>query len=641
MTNGEGGGALRRQRAAGDDPGLRRSPGNNGGVPEASDDVPAIPSRRTSPAVAVSTPRTARSTITSSTFADNTATDEGGGISIDNFGDVTISDTIIRDNRAGTDGGGIENSGTRVTFERLTDHRQPGRARRRRHLQLVERRVPRSSTRPSSCNSALDGGGLANAPDNDLIVRALPLPAQHRRPRGLGGRRPRGRRPRRRHLQPGRRRRPDREHHPLGQHGGHRRRRPLPRRRRRAEVVNVTIWRNSAPLGGGIGVAESDFVPEVPPQAERCGHPAQHHRRRQPRAAAPATGTSPPRAATSTAAATARSIQSRALPPRQTACFLSASRRATPRAGAARDRRSDASLRTRSPTTAAPTLTHALHVRQPGHRRRRRPVPRDRPARHRRGRRTAAATSAPSSSSGPPPPADDIAPDTEYLSGPIQDSLETVAFTFTGTDNRRTRTVEELQYECRLVETDLTEAPEPLAPWDPVPPELQWVCCSSPWQAPLIEEGLFTFEVRAIDRAGNIDPSPRDPPHRRRDTSPPDTIIVEKPPRQTNSRAATFTFSGTDNLTPRPVLRVRVPPRLRGTRTSGSSASTRRSTPTSPAVRTRSRCGPTTATRTSTRPRRATPGRVGPLAGDPVAAVDLRPRQHHADGGRPTAGSTR
>ena len=89
-------------------------------------------------------------TITGSTFADNTATDEGGGLSIDNLGDVTISDSVIRDNRAGADGGGVENSGTRVTFERLLDHRQP--RRRSTAAASTTRRAAcsRSSTRPCS-----------------------------------------------------------------------------------------------------------------------------------------------------------------------------------------------------------------------------------------------------------------------------------------------------------------------------------------------------------------------------------------------------------------------------------------------------------------------------------------------------------
>ena len=33
----------------------------------------------------------------------------------------------------------------------------------------------------------------------------------------------------------------------------------------------------------------------------------------------------------------------------------------------------------------------------------------------------------------------------------------------------------ELAYECRLVEHDLTEEPEVIAPWDPVDPELLFV----------------------------------------------------------------------------------------------------------------------------------------------------------------------
>ena len=63
--------------------------------------------------------------------------------------------------------------------------------------------------------------------------------------------------------------------------------------------------------------------------------------------------------------------------------------------------------------------------------------------------------------------------------------------------------VEDLNIECRLLETDPAEPPEPLAPWDPIPPELAWNTCSSPWRVPLFEEGLLTFEVRSIDRAGN------------------------------------------------------------------------------------------------------------------------------------------
>ena len=71
----------------------------------------------------------------------------------------------------------------------------------------------------------------------------------------------------------------------------------------------------------------------------------------------------------------------------------------------------------------------------------------------------------------------------------------------------------------------------------------------SPYQGLLVEEGRFRFEVRAVDRADNVDPTPavHDVPTAE---EPPDTIIVEKPPLVSNSRVATFTFSGTDELTP-------------------------------------------------------------------------------------------
>ena len=67
---------------------------------------------------------------------------------------------------------------------------------------------------------------------------------------------------------------------------------------------------------------------------------------------------------------------------------------------------------------------------------------------------------------------------------------------------------------------------------------------------PLIEEGLFTFEVRAIDLADNTDPTPHIQHISGLNMNPPDTIIAEKPPLQTNSRSALFTFTGTDDITP-------------------------------------------------------------------------------------------
>ena len=153
---------------------------------------------------------------------------------------------------------------------------------------------------------------------------------------------------------------------------------------------------------------------------------------------------------------------------------------------------------------------------------------------------------------GPPPPADEEPPDTQYISGPVQDSLETNAFFFTGTDN--ITPTDELIYECRLIEHDLTEAPEPQSPFEAIDPMFICQSCSSGWQTELLEDGLYTFEVRAIDRAGREDPTPAVHTFNGLDINPPDTIIAEKPPLVTNSRAATFTFSGVDNGTPAPFL---------------------------------------------------------------------------------------
>ena len=80
------------------------------------------------------------------------------------------------------------------------------------------------------------------------------------------------------------------------------------------------------------------------------------------------------------------------------------------------------------------------------------------------------------------------------------------------------------------------------------------VVLPSGWQTELLEDGLYTFEVRAIDRAGHEDPTPAQFTFNGMDTNPPDTLIVEKPPLLTTSRAATFTFSGVDNGTPAPFL---------------------------------------------------------------------------------------
>ncbi len=150
---------------------------------------------------------------------------------------------------------------------------------------------------------------------------------------------------------------------------------------------------------------------------------------------------------------------------------------------------------------------------------------------------------------GPFPPPDTTPPDTQYLSGPVQDTEATSIFTFAGTDD--TTAAADLLFECRLLETDLTEPPEPVDPNEPLPPEFAWLGCPSPWQVPLVEEGLFRFEVRAIDRAGNVDPTPAVHVFENvLDFTPPNTFFLETPPNPSYYRTAVFTFGGTDNATP-------------------------------------------------------------------------------------------
>ena len=61
---------------------------------------------------------------------------------------------------------------------------------------------------------------------------------------------------------------------------------------------------------------------------------------------------------------------------------------------------------------------------------------------------------------------------------------------------------------------------------------------------------MFTFEVRAIDRAGNTDPTPDVHAFSGEDTVAPQTLIVEHPADPSFSRTGTFSFTATDNMTP-------------------------------------------------------------------------------------------
>lgn len=149
---------------------------------------------------------------------------------------------------------------------------------------------------------------------------------------------------------------------------------------------------------------------------------------------------------------------------------------------------------------------------------------------------------------GPFPAPDTSPPDTVFLGGPVQVSEAYSAFSFTGSDN--VTAVADLIFECRLIEFDPAEPPEPVDPTQPVDPALAFVACPTPWQVPVIEAGSFLFEVRAIDRAGNVDPSPVSYSFTvELDLTPPETFLIETPPNPSGSSVA-FTFGATDNATP-------------------------------------------------------------------------------------------
>ena len=170
-------------------------------------------------------------------------------------------------------------------------------------------------------------------------------------------------------------------------------------------------------------------------------------------------------------------------------------------------------------------------------------------------------------------------PNTAITSGPSTPTSDTSAtFTFTGSDLRddgSPGTPETgLAFECRLDIVD--PPPEPPEPEDPEPPHPNdppdtpepfegegWMECISPMTYHFLEPGEHKFEVKAVD-PGTPDPGDKDltaAVHEWRidplaqadpnvdDSIEPETRIAEAPPAVSDSSAATFRFSGSDNIT--------------------------------------------------------------------------------------------
>ena len=121
---------------------------------------------------------------------------------------------------------------------------------------------------------------------------------------------------------------------------------------------------------------------------------------------------------------------------------------------------------------------------------------------------------------------DTTAPDTSITDGPLADTTATSAdFSFSATETGST-------FECQLDGG-------------------AWENCSSPRGYTDVAEGPHTFNVRATDALGHVDPtpashswmiSPAPPP----DTTPPDTMLLFGPVGTVTSSSASFTFSSTE-----------------------------------------------------------------------------------------------
>jgi hypothetical protein len=126
-------------------------------------------------------------------------------------------------------------------------------------------------------------------------------------------------------------------------------------------------------------------------------------------------------------------------------------------------------------------------------------------------------------------PPDTTPPDTSITAQPPNPSTSSSAtFSFTGSDN--VTPTASLTFDCRLDSAG-------------------FAACTSPKSYTGLSDGPHTFQVRATDAAGNVDPTPASYTWTV-DTTPPDTTITAQPSTPTNNSSATFAFTGTDNLTP-------------------------------------------------------------------------------------------
>jgi Bacterial Ig-like domain len=120
------------------------------------------------------------------------------------------------------------------------------------------------------------------------------------------------------------------------------------------------------------------------------------------------------------------------------------------------------------------------------------------------------------------------APASAISSGPADPTNETAAsLSFTGSDNLDA--LAQLSFQCRL------DAPAS-----------DWAACSSPRAYELLAEGAHSFQVRALDRAGNVG-APAEHAWTV-DLTAPESAIASGPADPTNQTSASLGFGGSDNL---------------------------------------------------------------------------------------------
>ncbi|MCI0403649.1 MAG: hypothetical protein L0212_09010, partial [Acidobacteria bacterium] len=121
-------------------------------------------------------------------------------------------------------------------------------------------------------------------------------------------------------------------------------------------------------------------------------------------------------------------------------------------------------------------------------------------------------------------------PETLIVSAPTSSTSVAASFEFSGTDNFTPP--ERLRFQCRLDSGG-------------------FVPCGARAEFPGLSMGKHGLEVRAVDQAGNADPSPAARSWEVWSTVT-DTLITSGPANNSASRetSATFTFTGTDDDTP-------------------------------------------------------------------------------------------